>query len=260
MNKLNKLTIGLALSTLSLACVVNGDDSDSGQDTETGGTSPSTMSTTNGMTTTNAMTTAGDTTEGMTMGQTGDDTTAGTGPDTEGSSSSTAIDPGPFVADDPDPALYTRVDRMGMPALNTALIPTDEKDNYNNADPDDDTALQFQANITGSIDFLLDSLTDDFEALDPPLPVCPDVNQCYNVQANPFIIPDTLKLDLSTDSGFPNGRTLTDQVIDLSLAVLILDLVPPGATTLDVLANVPVNPAANDEEFSAEFPFLAAAH
>jgi hypothetical protein len=65
---------------------------------------------------------------------------------------------------------------------------------------------------------------------------------------------DTLKVDLGAPAGFPNGRRLTDPVIDLTLAVLFLDLRRHPVTTL---ADLPLNPRANDRPFRDAFPYLA---
>ncbi|MFM9827856.1 MAG: DUF4331 family protein [Sphingomonas sp.] len=70
------------------------------------------------------------------------------------------------------------------------------------------------------------------------------------------MIPDTLTLDLAGTSGFPNGRLLTDPVIDVTLNVLFLNLAVNGPGTL---AGVPVNPSANDLPFRSSFPYLASA-
>lgn len=70
-----------------------------------------------------------------------------------------------------------------------------------------------------------------------------------------FVVPDTIKVDLSQPSGFPNGRRLTDSVIDTELAWLFIDLTKHPAT---VLASRPLGPQANDVPFRSEFPYLAA--
>lgn len=70
------------------------------------------------------------------------------------------------------------------------------------------------------------------------------------------VVPDTLTLNLSAPSGFPNGRRLTDPVIDVTLAVIFLDLTRHSAATF---AGLPVNPAANDRTFRMAFPYLAPA-
>lgn len=68
------------------------------------------------------------------------------------------------------------------------------------------------------------------------------------------VVPDTLTLTLSGTSGFPNGRRLADPVIDVTLAVIFLDLATNGPGTL---AGLPLNPSANDVPLRAEFPYLA---
>ena len=70
-----------------------------------------------------------------------------------------------------------------------------------------------------------------------------------------MVVPDTIKVDLSRPSAFPNGRRLTDSVIDTELAWLFLDLTRHGA---DTLANRPLGPQANDVPFRSDFPYLAA--
>jgi hypothetical protein len=71
-----------------------------------------------------------------------------------------------------------------------------------------------------------------------------------------LIVPDTLTLDLSVPAGFPNGRRLTDPVIDITLNAIFLKLSVNGPGTL---AALPLNPAANDVPFRSSFPYLAAA-
>lgn len=93
-----------------------------------------------------------------------------------------------------------------------------------------------------------------------------DVSACLNQVipgtngATPasLVVPDVIKLDPSRPSGFPNGRLLTDPVVDVSLAILFLDVNAPGQSA-GTLAGVPVNPNANFKPTSATvFPFLAA--
>lgn len=96
-----------------------------------------------------------------------------------------------------------------------------------------------------------------------PSPTSFNVQPCLN-QVIPgttttvasLVVPDTLTIDLSAPSGFPNGRRLTDPVIDVTLAVIFLKLSVHSPATL---ANVPLNPAANDVPFRTAFPYLAAA-
>lgn len=87
-----------------------------------------------------------------------------------------------------------------------------------------------------------------------------DVTACLQQEVAPgvsvadLIVPDTLTLDLSAPSGFPNGRKLADPVIDVTLAVIFLDLGTHSPTTL---AGLPLNPPTNDVAFQSTFPYLA---
>lgn len=67
-------------------------------------------------------------------------------------------------------------------------------------------------------------------------------------------IPDTLKIDFTKPSTFPNGRTLADPVIDRTLAMLFLDL---RKHSIDTFHNVPVNPLGNDVPLRSDFPYFA---
>ena len=69
-----------------------------------------------------------------------------------------------------------------------------------------------------------------------------------------LVVPDTITVNLAAPSGFPNGRRLEDPVVDVTLAVLFLDLDVHSPLTF---FNVPVNPPANDRTFRADFPYLA---
>lgn len=94
----------------------------------------------------------------------------------------------------------------------------------------------------------------------PPATGTFDVTACLEQEVAPgvavadLIVPDTLTLDLAGASGFPNGRQLADPVIDVTLAVIFLDLSVHSPTTL---AGLPLNPPANDVAFRSDFPFLA---
>lgn len=70
------------------------------------------------------------------------------------------------------------------------------------------------------------------------------------------VVPDTLKVDFSRPAGFPNGRKLTDPVVDITLAVILLDLTKHSPRTL---ANVPLNPAPGNDgaAFRSAFPYFA---
>ena len=155
-----------------------------------------------------------------------------------------------------DVSAYTQpVDRLGMPAVSTALISS--RDAYNAASPEEDAAGDFVAEIIGGLGALHTLLDDDLAALGlTPCTVVGDGTGSCVAQGAPLIVPDTLRLDTGSDSGFPNGRLLADPVVDVTLAVVLLDLSVHEVTAL-VGA---LNPASNDAAFSDTFPYLAAPH
>ena len=89
-----------------------------------------------------------------------------------------------------------------------------------------------------------------------------DVTPCLNQtvfegrSVAQLVVPDVLQLDMNQPSGFPNGRRLQDPVIDITLAVLFLDLKTQSAATL---ANLPLDPPRNDVPLPNGFPYLAPA-
>lgn len=165
--------------------------------------------------------------------------------------SSTGEPGGEYDFDLSPPEDYDQVDRMGMPAINTAVITS--KDKYNGSSPTDDLAGDFVDEIIENVTGLHMALDDDLTGLG--LVPC-DVDTCV-AQAAPLVVPDTIAIDLGGTAGFPNGRLPTDPVIDVTLAVVLLDL---GVMGQDALSLVGVNPTANDLPFGDDFPYFAAPH
>lgn len=71
-----------------------------------------------------------------------------------------------------------------------------------------------------------------------------------------ILTPDTLKLDLTRPTRWPNGRHPQDPVVDLLLATLLIDMNVTGQGP-NTFVNIPLNPPSNDKPFSLTFPFLA---
>ena len=90
-----------------------------------------------------------------------------------------------------------------------------------------------------------------------------DVSQCLNqeipglgITVAQAAIPDVLTIDPAVAPGFPDGPTPPDPVVDVVLAVLLLDLSAPNQGP-GTFASIPVNPGSNDRLFPGNFPFLA---
>jgi len=131
-----------------------------------------------------------------------------------------------------------QIDRMGRPAINTVFIPNNvfepagtepsQKDAFNAAKPRQDQR-DFRAEVVDTLEIFYGSGSDTAQALAD------------------FLLPDILTLDTSNPAGFPNGRGLADDVIDIELG-----LVTNGAVTSDCVGN--------DSSFSSSFPYLAPAN
>lgn len=80
-----------------------------------------------------------------------------------------------------------------------------------------------------------------------------------NTRVVDLVIPDTITLYPDLTQAFPNGRQLADPVIDITLAVILLDLDAPGQNAAS-FATLPLNPAASERAPRAEFPFAALPH
>lgn len=159
---------------------------------------------------------------------------------------------------------YTQIDRHGAVEAGTAGIRASGglglngediaiRDDYNASNPEEDAATMWIGEIAESIMFFHDNIDDDITGLG----LTPATFDQTVMQAGPVIIPDTIKYDATMPTAYPNGRTLTDQVVDITLAAVLLDL---SVHPLDLLASVPLNPPENDVPFGAEFPFLAPPH
>lgn len=133
---------------------------------------------------------------------------------------------------------WVNADRMGVPAINVALIPFGRKNEYNAANPPDDAAGKFANTIVGTLRALGTNDTN------------------VGILANVAVLNgDFLRLDTnkgntgpgggdSIGAGFPNGRRLRDDVID---------------TILFFVANQNIlrdNANGNDLPLRDTFPFL----
>ena len=132
-----------------------------------------------------------------------------------------------------------QVDRMGVPAVNVALVPFARKDEYNASNPGEDAAGRFAGDILAT----LQALGTD--------------NTSINILANIAVTKgDMLRLTLTTQNtglgggtnasaAFPNGRRVQDDTID-TILTLINNRIPLGDGV-----------ATNDVQIPSVFPYLA---
>ena len=114
-----------------------------------------------------------------------------------------------IIGSDPD---FDQVDRMAIPALNTALIPSAQKEAYNRASPVGDI-LTYRTAVVNSITSLRANAAARGMGAETGS-LTPD--QLANI-----IMPDVVTIDFAQTVAFPNGRDLNDDVIDGVLSLVL---------------------------------------
>ena len=176
---------------------------------------------------------------------------------------------------------WVYVSRLGMPLVNEVVLPLSQKDKWNASEPVNDA--QFLNYVTdpelaGIINALY-PVTDDIptsgrsDLVAVFLTGVPGLNQrpqdlltpSEQIRINlgippvPFANENRLGVIAGDVAGFPNGRRLKDDVIDIALRVVAGVLLgPPFSTGINSQLGDAVQ--KNDEEFSNSFPYLAAPH
>jgi hypothetical protein len=178
------------------------------------------------------------------------------------------VTPGSFGMRLDGPERYVRVDRMGQPAVGTALLSRapgsrpdgdNQRDALNRADPADDTS--FIPEMLATLTRLLQQLNQAL--ISAGVTPCSEgtgrninIDKCV-VQVAPVIVPDVLTLDLDRPTSWPNGRAFDDPVVDRLLALALLDLDVHG---IDLLSSLPLNPPGNEgnrnDRSPTTFPYL----
>lgn len=187
----------------------------------------------------------------------GDDTSDGEG----GSGAAGGGGDGYAFAED-DYGAYTQIDRHGAVEAGTVGIAataglfgdTSPRTAYNESNPEEDAAGMWVPEIEASLTALHAALDDDLTGAGLVPATVPE----GITQAGPVIVPDTIKYDPNQPTSYPNGRRLTDPVVDLTIAAALLKLGPDQPLT--ILADLPLNPPENDVAFKNEFPYLADPH
>ena len=140
----------------------------------------------------------------------------------------------------------SQIDRMAIPAINTALIPMGMKDAFNQADPANDEA-DFRPTAQTTIETLRGAVDPVFGSAQDGGPL----GDLTAEQVATALIPDVVTIDFSQPVGFPNGRTLSDDVTDAAIGVV---LNRGGAAGISDAID------ANDQAFGSSFPYLVAPH
>lgn len=165
---------------------------------------------------------------------------------------------------------WIQVNRLGNPLFNEVLVALRDKDRYNRSNPTNDTVFATYA-ANPEVSRLINLVLFGDPEGDSPLPV-----------TNPILpaiyIPDVIRVNTTTDpvrlpgqsgfsrlgvlgsdfaengstsaaGGWPNGRRIGDDVVDIALTALSL-------FTVDIGDNI----NANDQIYNQVFPYLATPH
>ena len=164
---------------------------------------------------------------------------------------------------------FVQVSRLGMPLVNEVVIPVGQKDKWNGSKPSDDG--QFLSYVTDpEVPKLLQAIygipapaTPRNDLVSVFLTGVPNLNQPPGVKPSemlrlntdvlPTASPQRLGVLAGDVQGFPNGRRLTDDVLDITLQAAA-GVLGGVKTTLGDGVN------ANDVAFRSTFPYLALPH
>lgn len=166
-----------------------------------------------------------------------------------------------------------QVSRLGMPLVNEVVAPRGAKDLFNASNPRDDAqflkavtdpelatlfnaVLGFPAPTTGRDDLVAVFLTG-VPGLNMPDQVKPAEMLRLNLAIPPSANPNRMGVLGGDTAGFPNGRRLTDDVVDIALQVVAGILPPFNMTAASAITQgVPFN----DVPFLNTFPYVASPH
>jgi hypothetical protein len=161
---------------------------------------------------------------------------------------------------------YEQVSRLGNPLVNEVVNPLKDKDKFNASSPDYDA--QFLKNVTNPElpklieqiykikapaeprNDLVDVFLKGVKGLNQPPNVRPAEELRLNTSIKPTAYPKRLGVLDGDNAGFPNGRRLTDDVIDEALQVVEGELVGSKNDLGDAVDK-------NDKNFGHSFPYLA---
>jgi len=165
---------------------------------------------------------------------------------------------------------WKQISRLGMPLVNEVVIPVGEKDKFNASKPADDG--QFLSHVTDpELPHLIEAVYDipapatprddlvsvfltGLDGLNQPDGVTPSEQLRLNMSIPPCTDAcSTLGAVGGDIAGFPNGRRLDDDVIDIALQVVEGVLVGQDTGLGDEVD-------ANDVSFGDAFPYLALPH
>jgi hypothetical protein len=181
---------------------------------------------------------------------------------------------------------FVQVSRLGEPLINEAVIPLGQKDFWNRSDPDDDAqfeSLYLNPELARLENLLYGSaltpvdVTNRSDLVAILLTGVPGLNftgprKADLLRLNTSIVPtaavgagNRLGVLAGDLAGFPNGRRLEDDIVDIELRAIGQGYGPVLNSLLGLPNKSPNNQLgdgvdANDRPFLARFPYVASPH
>jgi Domain of unknown function (DUF4331) len=166
------------------------------------------------------------------------------------------------------PNRYTQVSRLGNPLVNEVVIPLGKKDQFNRTQPSRDAALYGQFVLNPELAAVMNTLfhvnapehnrTDIVQALLTGIPGATAIGKHpaaadtlkINLGVPPSANPNRFGVIGGDNAGFPDGRRLTDDVVDIELRVIAGFLKGNKVPLGDGVDR-------NDKQFLSQFPYVA---
>lgn len=162
---------------------------------------------------------------------------------------------------------WIQVNRLGNPLFNEVLVHNKDKDNYNLKSPTSDAAFSSYAE-NSHLAFLINVVLFGDAEGDEPL------QTTGRADLAAIFIPDVVRVDTTTGpvplpgqagfnrlsvvggdaAGWPNGRRIGDDVVDIALSAIA------SGPTFETITVVGDNVAANDQVYNTVFPYLGTPH
>jgi len=155
-----------------------------------------------------------------------------------------------------DHGQWTQVSRLGIPLVNEVLVPLANKDNFNRTNPADDATNYGATILNPELNGLLGAVIPELACPATAAGGNPTLLAIIQGLSAGTVPSDMLRIDITagqtfTDSAFPNGRTLHDDVFTAEVNV-ICTADPSAPLGVDVIGG-PECPG-----ISATFPYIPA--
>jgi hypothetical protein len=180
-----------------------------------------------------------------------------------------------------DQGKFVQVSRLGMPLVNEVVIPVGLKDYFNSSKPSADGAalpLVQDPELPHLLNAVYGTAIPDSDANTPGIQRA-DLISVFLTGVDKLTMPkggtpsEMIRLNMSIPpcsstcsrlgvlggdlAGFPNGRRLSDDIIDESLRVVLGVLLPNHQAIADTIGD---GVDANDVSFNTQFPYVAYPH